>query len=180
MGRTETTRRRVLGVTGAAAVAALTGGCAGAPPTRGAEGAAAKAVSVRAETRLRKASAQARRALLAHYDAVAAAHPSTAELLQPMREAVARHADALRPPGRAADSGRAGGAKAPDGPAPQPPAVAAVRGAALRDLAAEERREADAHTAALMDAPGELARLLASVAAAAAAHAYLLTEGSGE
>lgn len=47
---------------------------------------------------------------------------------------------------------------------------------ARADLAAAERRTADARAAALVSAPPELARLLASVAAAGAAHAYLLTE----
>lgn len=51
------------------------------------------------------------------------------------------------------------------------------RKAALRDLAAAERALADRRGKALIEAPGELSRLLASVAAAGAAHAYLLTEG---
>ncbi|TGY91096.1 hypothetical protein E5Z02_33570, partial [Streptomyces rhizosphaericola] len=50
------------------------------------------------------------------------------------------------------------------------------RPTALRELAAAERRRADAHAEALLTAEPELARLLASVAAGAAAHAYLLTE----
>ncbi|MGW1926601.1 hypothetical protein ACWCQ0_47515 [Streptomyces massasporeus] len=56
--------------------------------------------------------------------------------------------------------------------------VAADPGAALKELAAAERAASDAHTAALVTAPPEYARLLASVAAAGAAHAYLLTEGA--
>lgn len=47
---------------------------------------------------------------------------------------------------------------------------------AVKELAAAERRTADAHTRTLLTAPPELARLLASIAAAGAAHAYLLTE----
>jgi hypothetical protein len=47
---------------------------------------------------------------------------------------------------------------------------------ALAELATAERTLADRRAKALMDVPGELARLLASVAAAGAAHAYLLTE----
>ncbi|MEU1128131.1 hypothetical protein ABZ371_32235, partial [Streptomyces sp. NPDC005899] len=67
------------------------------------------------------------------------------------------------------------------GPAPAPPAAATPAPAAdartaLQELAAEERRLADDRTRALLDAEPELARLLASVAAAGAAHAYLLTE----
>lgn len=47
---------------------------------------------------------------------------------------------------------------------------------AVKELAAAERHTADAHTVTLLTAPPELARLLASIAAAGAAHAYLLTE----
>lgn len=50
--------------------------------------------------------------------------------------------------------------------------------AALAELAAAERALADRRAKALLDVPGELARLLASVAAAGAAHAYLLNEGA--
>ncbi|MDX3246150.1 hypothetical protein PV408_31340, partial [Streptomyces sp. ME18-1-4] len=49
---------------------------------------------------------------------------------------------------------------------------------ALAGLAAAERALADRRATELLDVPGELARLLASVAAAGAAHAYLLTEGA--
>ncbi len=47
---------------------------------------------------------------------------------------------------------------------------------ALAALAAAERELADRRAKALLGVPGELARLLASVAAAGAAHVYLLTE----
>ncbi|MET9417309.1 hypothetical protein ABZY03_24610 [Streptomyces klenkii] len=50
--------------------------------------------------------------------------------------------------------------------------------AALAALADAERRTADNRTKALGSAPPELARLLASVAAAGAAHAYLLGSDS--
>ncbi|MFD8234256.1 hypothetical protein ACFV20_20550 [Streptomyces sp. NPDC059696] len=49
---------------------------------------------------------------------------------------------------------------------------------ALAGLAAAERELADRRVKALGGVPGELARLLASVAAAGAAHVYLLTEGA--
>lgn len=49
---------------------------------------------------------------------------------------------------------------------------------ALSDLASAERTLSDERTKALLEVPGELARLLASVAAAGAAHAFLLTEGA--
>jgi hypothetical protein len=50
--------------------------------------------------------------------------------------------------------------------------------AALAGLAAAERKLADRRGKALLEVPGELARLLASVAAAGAGHAYMLTEGA--
>ncbi|MFI1718708.1 hypothetical protein [Streptomyces litmocidini] len=61
---------------------------------------------------------------------------------------------------------------------PSPVRVAADPRAALQELAAAERAASDGHSAALLTAPPEYARLLASVAAAGAAHAYLLTEGA--
>ncbi|MFE3742972.1 hypothetical protein [Streptomyces sp. NPDC059134] len=67
---------------------------------------------------------------------------------------------------------------APDATVAAVPRVPADPAAALKELAAAERRTCDAHTAALMEAPPELARLLASLAAASAGHAYLLTEGA--
>jgi hypothetical protein len=48
---------------------------------------------------------------------------------------------------------------------------------ALAALAEAERRTAEVRTKTLTGAAPELARLLASVAAAGAAHAYLLAEG---
>ncbi|QKW29707.1 hypothetical protein HUT11_29015 [Streptomyces seoulensis] len=75
-----------------------------------------------------------------------------------------------------ATGGETGGpSKGPSGAAS--PAVPVKPADALAALAAAERALADARAAALLDVPGELARLLASVAAAGAAHAYLLTEG---
>ncbi|MFF2385083.1 hypothetical protein [Streptomyces sp. NPDC058108] len=47
---------------------------------------------------------------------------------------------------------------------------------ALADLASAELALVDRRTKDLLDVPGELARLLASVAAAGAAHAFLLTK----
>jgi hypothetical protein len=56
--------------------------------------------------------------------------------------------------------------------------VAARPKDALADLAAAELALADERTQALVEVPGELARLLASVAAAGAAHAFLLTKAA--
>ncbi|WP_324618392.1 hypothetical protein [Streptomyces sp. RTd22] len=57
------------------------------------------------------------------------------------------------------------------------PAVPEDEKKALGALAQAERHTADSRTTALVAAPPELARLLASVAAAGAAHVYLLTQG---
>ncbi|MFG2771167.1 hypothetical protein [Streptomyces sp. NPDC048350] len=81
------------------------------------------------------------------------------------------------PSGSAAPASAAPASGAPASGAPVPPAVAADPAVALKELAAAARSTADVHAATLLDAPPEYARLLASVAAAGAAHAYLLTEG---
>ncbi|MEU6991400.1 hypothetical protein ABZ953_12185 [Streptomyces sp. NPDC046465] len=108
------------------------------------------------------------RKLLRQYDAVLAAHPSLEKRLGPLRAEVKQHAEAF-------DDDRTPAASA--SPAPKPsPAVASDPGKAVRELARAERELAERRGAALLDAPAEHGRLLASVAAAGAAHAYLLTE----
>nr|WP_237492042.1 hypothetical protein [Streptomyces sp. YIM 132580] len=123
-----------------------------------------EAEAVRVEKALRTAAARTAALTLAQYDLATEAHPALAEGLAPLRAAVREHTKALA----------AGGRKAAAPPAPGP--VSADAKAAVRELAAAERRRADAHAEALLTAEPELARLLASVAAAAAVHAYLLTE----
>ncbi|WP_260476426.1 hypothetical protein [Streptomyces sp. WAC 06783] len=137
-----------------------------------------------AEARLRGQAARDSAALLAHYDATLAAHPGLGERLRPLRAEVARHAAAFGgaspAPSAPSTAPRAGASAAPSASAtasaPASPAVPSDEKQARADLAAAERRTADARAAALVSAPPELARLLASVAAAGAAHAYLLTE----
>ncbi|MEU7132685.1 hypothetical protein [Streptomyces sp. NPDC046261] len=122
-----------------------------------------------ATRRLRESAGQDSARLLERYDATIAAHAALARRLRPLRAEVARHAEAFSPQ-----------APSPSASAQAPPAAPEVPGdesAALAALADAERRTADARTAALGSAPPELARLLASVAAAGAAHAYLLTGG---
>ncbi len=65
------------------------------------------------------------------------------------------------------------------GPGPSPAGVPGDEREARGALAAAERELAGRRMKALPALPGELARLLASVAAAGSAHAYLLTEGDG-
>lgn len=195
MERTGTTRRRALFAGGAAATAALTGCSADETGPR-----RATTRSESAETVLRRRSAELSTALLRRYDAVLTAHPALAARLSPLRSEVVRHVEALaptgsrplpgtspapsasRPPSSPVSPAPAASGPARPGPSsaasPAAPSVAADAGTAVRELAAAERTTADAHTAALGSAPPEYARLLASVAAAGAVHAYLLTEGS--
>ncbi|MYV40713.1 hypothetical protein GT030_18020, partial [Streptomyces sp. SID1328] len=118
--------------------------------------------------------------LLARYDAVLDAHPALADRLSPLRAAVAAHRDAFggTPDDKAGKAQKdAKGAKARTSPSPVPTA-SADRKEALTSLASAERTVADRRAAALLEVPGELARLMASVSAAGSAHAYLLTEAA--
>ncbi len=109
------------------------------------------------------------------YDAVIAAHPGLAERLRPLRAEAVRHAQAFGGgPGRKASPSPSPSSSSA---APSAAAVPADDKDALVSLAVAERELADRRAQALLDMPGELARLLASVAAAGAAHVYLLTEG---
>ncbi|MFD9504563.1 hypothetical protein [Streptomyces sp. NPDC060035] len=169
MRRTGTTRRSALTATGALALGAALTGCGSGDVSGGQRrntSSDARAAAARTQTALRAAAARASSSLLARYDQVVTAHPVTAAGLAPLRSAIQEHASALGGPPK--------GTAEPTAPAPAAPATDAK--AALQELAAEERRVADAHTRTLLTAGPELARLLASVAAAGAAHAYLLTE----
>lgn len=152
-------RRRTLLVS-AAGGALLTGCSAG--PESGDDGPSAT-------QRARARAARDSRGLLARYDAVLAAHPGLADRLRPLRAQVAAHAAAFAD-GTAPTASTTATASATPVPAGEKDAVAG--------LAAAERALADRRAKDLLEAPGELARLLASVAAAGAAHAYLLTEGA--
>lgn len=169
MRRTGTTRRSALTATGALALGAVLTGCGsgdGSGGQRGNASADARAATARKQTALRAAAARTSASLLARYEQVVTAHPATAAGLAPLRSAVQEHTSALGGPPK--------GTAEPAAPVPTAPATGPK--AALQELAAEERRVADAHTRTLLTADPELARLLASVAAAGAAHAYLLTE----
>jgi hypothetical protein len=120
---------------------------------------------------------------------VIAAFPALAARLAPLRAETQRHAKAFGggaaagpTPGATGTAGTAApsGAGSPSASASASPAVsgAGTEKEALAQLASAERALADRRTAALVNMPGEVARLLASVAAAGAAHTYLLTEGT--
>ncbi|WP_329336797.1 hypothetical protein OG252_15960 [Streptomyces sp. NBC_01352] len=121
--------------------------------------------------------------LVARYDAVVAVHPALAQRLAPLRAEAVRHAEAFgglrkASPSESPSESPSDAASPPPASAAPSPAVPADEKAALAELAAAERSLADRRAKALLDLPGEPARLLASVAAAGAAHAYLLTEGA--
>ncbi|MFH8451796.1 hypothetical protein ACH4CD_21480 [Streptomyces fungicidicus] len=168
-------RRSLLAVAPAALLAA---GCSAGPGDSGTGGGSRPSAADRARARAARDSGE----LAARYAAVVAAHPKLAERLRPLRAEVVRHAEAFggtaesspSPSASASASGTQGSGKA--GPSASPAAVPAKPKDALAELAAAEREIADRRVKALLDAPGELARLLASVAAAGAAHVYLLTE----
>ncbi|WP_037913803.1 hypothetical protein [Actinacidiphila yeochonensis] len=154
------TRRSAVAFT----TAGLLAGCSG-------RGRAADASPATADpgAAVRRQAARDSQELALRYDAAAAAHPGLAARLAPLRAETARHAAAFG--GRAPAPGSAAAGTAPKLPA--------AEGAVLAQLATAERTLADRRAAALLDAPGQLARLLASVAAAGAAHAALLGQGSG-
>ncbi|MYR46457.1 hypothetical protein GTW67_31515 [Streptomyces sp. SID5910] len=147
-----------------------------------------------ADERARARAARDSEVLAARYDAVIAAHPGLAGRLRPLRDEVGRHAEAfggVRSASPAA-SGSGSASGSPSGSASASPSgsaraagpgdgtgVPGTEKEALAGLAAAERELADRRAGALLKMPGESARLLASVAAAGAAHVFLLTEGHG-
>ncbi|MFB7338112.1 hypothetical protein ACFC00_41945 [Streptomyces adustus] len=188
-------RRSLLAST---AGAALLVGCS--PAREDAEETASRGPSVTERARAR--AAQDSTGIVERYDLVIAAFPGLAKRLAPLRAEVLRHVTAFggveaKPsatPPATASATSASPASGPDGSAASgsaspgstpsvsassgPAAVPGTEKEALTGLAAAERALADQRAKALLDVPGELARLLASVAAAGAAHAYLLTEGT--
>ncbi|MDQ1035833.1 hypothetical protein QFZ75_002249 [Streptomyces sp. V3I8] len=173
-------RRRSLLAGAAGAGAALLAGCSASDSSPGTTGSSSAAARARAR------AARDSERLAERYRAVLAAHPALDARLAPLLAEVVRHAQAFGGGGRASDAASAS-APAPSsagsstgppaGASPSPsPAVPATRKAALAELAAAERALTDRRMKALADVPGELARLLASVAAAGAGHAFLLTE----
>ncbi|MFD9335699.1 hypothetical protein ACFWBF_15010 [Streptomyces sp. NPDC060028] len=182
--RPRPSRRSLLaGAAGAAGALLLTGCSDGSP--------AEEDFGIPLERRMRETAVRDSERLLERYDATTAAHPALAQRLGPLRAAVAAHAAALAAEGSGAGSGSGSGAgpsakasAAPAGSAapavapsgePVPPTPAD----ALTGLADTERSLAEARTISLAGAPGELARMLASVAACGHVHAYLLASTPG-
>ncbi|MGW6392674.1 hypothetical protein ACWFR1_19670 [Streptomyces sp. NPDC055103] len=182
-----TTGRRALLRAGAAAGATALVGCTSSGDEEGVRRPSAAELEAervaRAEASLRLRSVTVARGLLERYDATLAAHPALAPRLTPLRRSVAAHTKALGEGGTAvkpAAAAPSASASAPPSasPAPAPPPVPADSRTALKELAAAARKASDQHMDTLLTAPPEYARMLASVAAAGAVHAYLLTEGA--
>lgn len=161
----------------------FTAGCSGDGSSADAEQTAA------VDKRVRRQATRQSLELLARYDATADTHSALAERLRPLRAATMRHAEVLRGEhgagqNKGGDSGDSGGKRSGksgggDGKHARP-RVPGDQKAALTALSDAERRTAEARTAALVKAPPETARLLASLAAASAAHAYLLGAADGK
>jgi len=177
-------RRRSLLAGAAGAGAALLTGCSASDSPSGADG------SSSAASRARARAARDSERLAERYEAVLAVHPALGGRLSPLLAEVVRHAEAFGG-GRASDAasgsatatGDAGKTAAGSSADPSvaasaspSPEVPATEKEALGALAAAERDLTDRRVKALAGVPGELARLLASVAAAGAGHAFLLTE----
>ncbi|MFE9992080.1 MULTISPECIES: hypothetical protein [unclassified Streptomyces] len=181
-------RRRTL-LAAAAGTFALAG-CSADEPSGDTTGGSRPSLADRARARAARDSTT----LAGRYTAVIAAHPDLEKKLAPLRADVAGHARAFgagssagssASPSAAASgtaSGSASGSPTPSASASASASassdVAARPKDALSELATAELALADERTQALVELPGELARLLASVAAAGAAHAYLLTEAA--
>ncbi|MFJ3666745.1 hypothetical protein ACIPSE_09855 [Streptomyces sp. NPDC090106] len=168
-------RRRTL--LASAAGAALLAGCSSGSADSGTEESTGGSPSL--VERVRARAARDSRGLVERYDAALAAHPALTARVGALRAEAVRHVEAFG--GTAASASPTASAPASGSPSastPSPAASPATEKDALAALASAERALADARTQALLDVPGELARLLASVAAAGAAHAYLLTEAA--
>ncbi|MGW7612989.1 hypothetical protein ACWGKW_38240 [Streptomyces sp. NPDC054766] len=186
-------RRRTL--LAAAAGAFALAGCSAPEPSSDTTGGSPSAAD-----RARARGARDSATLADRYTAVIAAHPDLAGRLGPLRAEVVRHVQAFgggsagasssaspSSPSSAASpsesssgspSASSSGSSAASASAGVSPGAAARPKDALADLAAAELALADERTQALVEVPGELARLLASVAAAGAAHAFLLTKAA--
>ncbi|WP_051831783.1 hypothetical protein [Streptomyces violens] len=164
-------RRRTLLAGAALGSAALLTGCSE-------QSAASDDMDSAAGRSLLEKGSQDSGALLARYDATLTAHPALEKRVRPLRDQVAAHIAAFdAPEATGTPSGTPSATASPSRTPAKQPRAPKVPGSALQALAAladAEREVADRRTAALVGAPPEVARLLASVAAAGAAHAHVL------
>ena len=157
-------RRTVLGLAGALAVAGCTG--AGGPPAG-----PSPTVPPPPDPLLAELADEVRLAAL--YDATLARHPALAARLASPRADHAQHVEALTQEVDAAgDTPTA--TDTPSASASAPVQVPATAAAALAALRAAERAAAVARSAAALAAPAHRAGLLASVAASEATHQLVL------
>jgi hypothetical protein len=187
-------RRRSL-LAGAAGVGtALLAGCSSSDSSAG-----TTKGSTSAAERARARAARDSERLAERYEAVLAAYPALAGRLSPLRAEVVRHVEAFgggkrtsatataSPSASATATGAGTGTGAASASASLGASVAPssapstgtplTEKAALAELVAAERALVDRRAKAILDVPGELARLFASVAASGAVHVFLLTEG---
>jgi hypothetical protein len=162
-------RRAVLAASALPAVGALLGGCSNDDSAQRTAASIKASPSASPGAVLQAAAGRDSTGLLAKYDAVIAAYPALAGRLAPLRAEVARHAKAF--------AATASATASPSTSASASPVAPGTGDAALAALASAEQSLADARTKALLEAPPELARLLASVAAAGSCHVLLLKEG---
>ncbi|MFE2431343.1 hypothetical protein ACFXJ5_31970 [Streptomyces sp. NPDC059373] len=166
-------RRAVLAASALPAVSALLGGCSNDDSARRSATSLKASPSASPGAVLQAAAGRDSAGLMAEYDAVITAYPALAGRLAPLRAEVARHAKAFG----ATESATQSPSASPSSSASASPVAPGTEDAALAALASAEKSLADARTGALLDAPPELARLLASVAAAGSCHVLLLKEG---
>jgi hypothetical protein len=151
-------------------------GCTAEPDTT-ATSSGSPSVAERTRARAARDSTE----LARQYDTMIAAFPVLAERLSELRAEVVRHAESFgggKPTHPPTSTSTPTPTPASASASPSASAAPASEQDALAWLAAAERTLVDRRTKALLEVPGELARLLASVAAAGAAHVYLLTEGA--
>ena len=163
-------RRHILGAALASVAALAAGACTGgvrspgrAEPSSPPSDPLSAEPTVEPDDRLRARAAERERHLIDLHAATLRRHPGLADRLRPLTEHHTAHLSALDPAARQRPRRRPRGASRAD--------------AALRDVAAAERRAARAGVAACASAgSADLARLLASVAGCEAAHGVLLDE----
>jgi hypothetical protein len=170
-------RRAVLAASALPAVGALLGGCSNDDAAQRSATSLKTSPSASPGAAVRAAAGRDSVALLATYDAVIVAYPALAGRLAPLREEVARHAKAFGATASALPSPSPSSSSASSAASSASPVAPGTKEAALAALASAEKSLADSRTGALLDAPPELARLLASVAAAGSCHVLLLKEG---
>lgn len=159
-------RRTVLTGGAVAGIATVLTGCSGRTPVE-------RAAHASTAQRLRRAATTEHRDLVASYRATVEAHPRLSSALTPFqRVAEARLSVLAEHPAGENEQDTSETAASP----PPAPHVPAEPDAALEALADAEQRIAEVRFRSVGEAPPELARLLASLAAGCSAQAYLLNE----